>query len=135
MSEPVKLWWFTQDEEHLHGSAHSHDEAISKGIVEYCGHPFMVCQGDHFRNQAPHIDAGDWAERFDEVNSKYMHEDGDSGSVQWSAEACRDLETMMTATFDAWIDKHDYRKAWAIDCGAYECIDPALLAARAEPTP
>ena len=124
MSEKIKLWWYTQDEEHLHGSAHSRDEAIAKGLIEYGGEPFMICQGDHFRNQAPLIDIDTLAEWFDDANSDYMDEDGESGSAQWSKEACRDLEVMITAAFEAWIDKHGYRKAWAIDCGDYEKIEP-----------
>ena len=120
-----KPWWFTQDEEHLHGSRPTREEAIAAGTHEYGGDPFLICQGGHFRNQAPHIDIDYLAEAFDDANNEYSGEDSDQGTAaEWSDESCRDLETMITAAFDAWLDKHDYRKAWAIDCGPYEKITP-----------
>ena len=116
-----KLWWYTQGEENLHGCADTRDEAIAKGSSYFCGEPFLICEGAHFNNVVPVFDIDRIAENFDDANADYSGED-EGPSAAWSDEACRELEDALTAVMDAWLDKHGYRKAWAIDCGPYERI-------------
>lgn len=121
-----KGWWFTQHEENLHGCRPTREEAIAAGTHEFCGEPFLICEGGHFKYQAPHFDIDRIAEDFDDANCEYSGED-EGASAQWSDEACRELENALAAVFDTWLDKHDYRKAWAIDCGDYERITPTTI--------
>ncbi len=65
-----KPWWFTQNEEHLHGFRPTRDEAISAGTHEFGSEPFMICQGGHFRNSCDIFDI-DWiADRFNDANEE-----------------------------------------------------------------
>jgi len=124
-------WWYSQNEERLDGHRPTRDEAIAAGVYEYGGDPFLICQGNHFKYQAPAFDIDRIAEDFDDANCEYGPED-DGPAAQWSDKACEELETALAAAFDAWLDKHDYRKAWAIDCREYERIDPAMIEAGKE---
>lgn len=118
-------WWFTQHEEHLHGSATSRAEAIEKGTAYYCGEPFMICEGTHFKNQVPNFE--DWfAEAFDDANADYAGEDNNPAEV-FSDEHYKALIAKLETVANEWLDAHGYRNAWAVDCGPYEKIDPSVL--------
>lgn len=126
-----KPWWFTQNEEMLHVCRPTREEAIQAGAIEYGGEPFMICQGGHFRNSCAIFDI-DWiAERFDDQNEEYSGED-EGPSAAWSDDHCSDLERELEAVMTAWAKRHGYDKAWAIDCGPYETITPALTTASKE---
>ncbi len=116
-------WWYTQDGEHLHGFAESREAAIEKGTAYYCGEPFMICEGTHFKNQVPDFD-GWFAEAFDDANADYAGEDN-YPSADWSDEHYKALIAKLEAVTNEWLDEHGYRNAWAIDCGPYERIDPS----------
>lgn len=116
-------WWYTQNEERLDGSRETREEAIATGTHEYCGEPFLIAFGERFKYQALHFDIDRIAEDFDDANCDYSCED-EYPSTVWSDESCRELESALTATMDAWLDKHGYRDASAIDVGPYERISP-----------
>ncbi len=117
------MWWFTQNDDRLDGHRPTRAEAIAAGTHEYCGDPFLIGEGDHFKYQAPAFDIDRIAEDFDDANCDYGPED-DGPSFKWTDEACRELEAALGAAFDAWLDKHDYRKAWMIDIREFESITP-----------
>jgi hypothetical protein len=120
-------WWFTQNEEMLHGSRRTREEAIKAGTIDFEGEPFMVCQGGHFRNSCAIFDI-DWlSERFDDANEEYAGEDG-CPSQEWKREHGIELERELEAVMTAWAKRHGYDKAWAIDCGPYETITPEVRA-------
>ncbi|SKB26832.1 hypothetical protein [Sphingopyxis flava] len=126
---PSAGWWHTQNEEYLHSRSDTREQAIDAGIAEYCGEPFLICQGERFKYQALHFDIDRIAEDFDDANYEYGPED-EGPSAAWGDEACRELERELTATMEAWLDRHGYRDAWAIDVRGYETIDAQAIEAR-----
>ena len=123
-------WWYTQHEEHLHGYAPTREECIAKGTAYYCGEPFMICEGTHFKNQVPDFDSW-FAEAFDDANADYACED-EGPATSWSDDHYKALIAKLEAVANEWLDEHGYRNAYAIDTGPYEQIDPALLAERSK---
>lgn len=128
MKEPQGTWWHTRDEEHLWGSAKTRDEAIDQGIDEYGGEPFFICQGAHFRNRTDIFSADYVADMFDDANEEYAGEE--NASEAWKTEHMRELEDELNAVMAAWVERHGYHKAWAIDAGPSERITAEMIAAR-----
>ena len=128
-SIPSAGWWYSQNAEYLYGPHPTRSDAIDAGIYEYCGEPFFVCEGARFQYQPPHIDAGWLAENFDDANAEYGPED-DCPSSSWSDEACKELEKELNAVMSAWLDRHGYRNAWAIDASPHEQITASAIEAR-----
>lgn len=124
-----KTWWHTQNEEYLNGPCETRDAAIAAGIYEFCGEPFLVCEGKRFKYQPPSFDACWLAEQFDDANCEYGPED-EGPSAAWSDDACRELENALEATFREWLERHRYDDAWAIDASLYERITEEMISAR-----
>jgi hypothetical protein len=113
-------WWYTRDEEHLWGACASREEAIEKGIAEYEGDPFYICQGRHFRNRMDVFEI-DWiADRFNDLNEDYAGED--EPSEAWTPDQCAELEAELNAVMHAWCVRHGHDKAYAIDASPSERI-------------
>ncbi len=128
-SIPSAKWWHSLYLEHLCGPFNTRAEALDAGIHEYGGEPFYVTSGDRFRYQACHFDIEFIAENFDDANADYGPED-EGPSAAWSDDACRELERELTAVMGAWLDRHGYREAWAIDTRGEEKIDAQAIEAR-----
>lgn len=128
-SIPSAKWWHTQSEEYLHGGCDTREAAIDAGIWEYGSEPFLVCEGKRFKYQPLHFDIERIAEDFDDANAEHGPED-EGPSSAWSDEACRELERELTAVMGAWMDRHGYSDAWAIDARAYEQIDAQAIETR-----
>lgn len=128
-SPPNARWWHTQNEEYLHGNCDTREQAIDAGIWEYGGEPFLLCEGARFQYRPCHFDIERIAEDFDDANGEYGPED-EGPSAKWSDEACRELEDALAATMGAWMDKHGYREAWAIDARGHEQITAKAIEAR-----
>ena len=104
-------------------------EAIDAGIGEYGCEPFYVTSGDRFKYSAPHIDIEFIADWFDDANAEYGPED-EGPSAKWSDDHCRELEAELSATITAWLDRHNYRDASAIDSRGEERIELEAINAR-----
>lgn len=129
MTEQTKSWWHSLYLEHLCGPFKSRQEALDAGIAEYGIEPFYVTSGNRFKYQAPHISIDFIADWFDDANAEYGPED-EGPSASWSDEDCRELEAELSATITAWLDRHKYRDAWAIDARGEERIDQDAIKAR-----
>lgn len=113
-----KNWYFWTDPEHCRGPFGSRDEAIAEGIDENLGGVFEIAIGHPMKYQAPNFDR--IAEDFDDLNSEYSGED--YASEKWSDEHYTELKRELVECFDAWLDRHNYRQAWALDLGPSETI-------------
>lgn len=122
----AKLWWYTQTEEHLAGSAATREDAIQAGKDHFCGETFMICEGERFKYAVPSFDAW-FAEAFDDANADYAGED-EYPSAAWDDAAYKTLVSEMEAVANKWIDANGYRDATAIDCGPYETIPETVEA-------
>ena len=125
---PSATWWHSLYQEHLQGPFPTREAAIDAGIYDY-GEPFYICEGKRFKYQALHFDIERISEDFDDANFEYGPED-EGPSAAWTDDACRELESDLTAVMTAWLDRHGYRDAWAIDARDYEKIDAQAIEAR-----
>lgn len=116
-------WWHSRDEEQLSGPEDTREAAIAAGTVDYDGEPFYVMKGKRMAYNSlifDHERISDW---FDDANEDLAGE-GQYPSEKWDRNHVIELERELDRVFGAWLDKHCYRAAWAIDAEPGELITP-----------
>jgi hypothetical protein len=105
-------WWWSKDQERYHGPCSDRVDAIMTAWAEDERGPIHVMQAVHDQLNCALYDAGDLAERFDEVNEEAADGDGDPLSEEIPTDGWKAAAKQMEVIIRAAVRKHGV-KAWA----------------------